>query len=105
MKKIIILALFCSLLFLPWAFAGFNCITHEKGVKIVWFGEKGYLKFTRVTSLTSDFKVIVYSENKSEVLFSGLPFVNQKVAVPKGLKEVELKIFSGQGEVCYSRSN
>ncbi|MGE4520135.1 MAG: hypothetical protein AB7E04_11600 [Desulfobacteraceae bacterium] len=105
MKKIIFLALFCILFFASYSYAGFNCITHDRGVKIVWFGEKGYLEFTKIRSLTSDFRVLVYADTESKVLFSGLPSANQRVNVPKGVKEVGLKISSGQGEVCYSRGN
>jgi hypothetical protein len=105
-KKIVIFSIFFILIFFAsYSFAGFNCITHERGVKIVWFGEQGYVEITKIRSLTPDFKVLVYAENESKVLFSGLPFANQKIQIPKGIKEVGLKISSGQGEVCYSRGN
>lgn len=105
MKKVTILAFVCVLFFQAQCFAGVNCITHDKGVKIIWFGKKGCIEFTQVKNLTSDFKVIVYADNESNVLFSGLPTSGQKVVVPKGVKEVGLKISSGQGEVCYSRGD
>ncbi|MDY0360365.1 MAG: hypothetical protein RBR08_02815 [Desulforegulaceae bacterium] len=105
-KKIFALSIvFALIFFVSPLFAGFNCITHERGVKIVWFGEKGYVEFTKIRNLTSDFNVLVYAENESRVLFSGLPVANQKIQIPKGIKEVGLKISSGQGEVCYSRGN
>jgi len=105
-KKIFLFSIvFILIFFAASSFAGFNCITHERGVKIVWFGEKGYVEFTKIRSLTSDFNVILYAENESKILFSGLPSANQKVFIPKGVKEVGLKISSGQGEVCYSRGH
>jgi hypothetical protein len=83
--------------------AGFNCITQERGVRISWYGHGGALKFTKVRKFTSDFWVTVDINKTGHTVFSGIPQKNQKINIPKGTKEVILRIADGQGEVCYSR--
>jgi len=86
------------------AFAGFNCITQDRGVKIAWFGNEGHLKITKVRKISSDFRVTVGVNKKDHNVFSGIPSNGQKISIPKGTKNVILNISQGKGEVCYSRS-
>ncbi|MGM0419250.1 MAG: hypothetical protein ACQEQS_11055 [Thermodesulfobacteriota bacterium] len=85
-------------------FAGFNCITQDRGVHIAWFGDGGYLKITKVRKMSSDFRLTVDMNKKGKNIFSGVPSNGQKISIPKGTKDVILNISDGEGEVCYSRS-